>query len=206
MIKIFIGKNPLFLSDFDTKEKCADYPAVEYRGNKSELLKYIELFEADNFDLEGLNIYALNFEKLKADFFSFYKILEAAGGLVFNENNEILAIQRLGFWDLPKGKIEQGETAEEAAMREVMEETGIKNLRIKEFLTETFHTYIEPKKNRRIFKKSIWFEMETLKQPIKGQEEEGIEDAIWLRVDELKQKKPIYDNILEILNHCTDKR
>jgi 8-oxo-dGTP pyrophosphatase MutT (NUDIX family) len=206
MIKVFIGEKPLFLSDFDSKEKCADYPAVEYRGNKSELLKYIELFEADNFDLEGLNIYALNFEKLKADFFSFYKILEAAGGLVFNENNEILAILRLGFWDLPKGKIEQGETAEEAAMREVMEETGIDNLHIKAFLTETFHTYIDPRKNRRIFKKSIWFEMETIKQPLKGQKEEDIEDAVWLSLEELKQKKPIYNNILEILNHCADKR
>ena len=51
----------------------------------------------------------------------------AAGGLVTNENNELLMIFRRGKWDLPKGKLDKGETIEECAIREVEEETGIGN-------------------------------------------------------------------------------
>ena len=58
------------------------------------------------------------------DFQGLYKIIEAAGGVVFNEKNEILMIYRLKTWDLPKGKIEKGETPADAAFREVCEETN----------------------------------------------------------------------------------
>jgi ADP-ribose pyrophosphatase YjhB (NUDIX family) len=52
------------------------------------------------------------------------KIVMAAGGLVENEHGEILLIYRKKHWDLPKGKLDAGETLEECAVREVEEETG----------------------------------------------------------------------------------
>ena len=61
-------------------------------------------------------------------------IIEAAGGLVFNEKNELLMIFRRGFWDLPKGKVDEGETLEQCAVREVQEETGLQNIMLGDFL------------------------------------------------------------------------
>jgi 8-oxo-dGTP pyrophosphatase MutT (NUDIX family) len=52
-------------------------------------------------------------------------IIKAGGGIVVNEQNEVLLIYRRGKWDLPKGKLDDGETIEECALREVKEETGL---------------------------------------------------------------------------------
>ena len=54
-------------------------------------------------------------EKLKKTFFKKFTLILAAGGLVTNENNEILLIFRRGKWDLPKGKLEKGEKLEDCA-------------------------------------------------------------------------------------------
>ena len=56
--------------------------------------------------------------------------IEAAGGLVVNAAGKLLVIERLGVWDLPKGKLESGETAQVAALREIEEECGISNHKI----------------------------------------------------------------------------
>ena len=49
-----------------------------------------------------------------------------AGGVVLNEFGDVLVVnQRGNSWSLPKGHIEVGETAEQTAIREVAEETGI---------------------------------------------------------------------------------
>ncbi|MBK8711560.1 MAG: NUDIX domain-containing protein [Niastella sp.] len=56
-----------------------------------------------------------------------FTFIEAAGGLVQNEDKEILFIYRSGKWDLPKGKIEKKETPQIAATRKIQEETGLKN-------------------------------------------------------------------------------
>ena len=53
------------------------------------------------------------------------KSIIAAGGIVMNKNNEVLLIHRRGKWDLPKGKLDCGETIEDTAVREVSEEVGI---------------------------------------------------------------------------------
>ena len=53
------------------------------------------------------------------------KKVVAAGGLVTNDKNELLTMFRRGKWDLPKGKLDEEETIEACALREVREETGI---------------------------------------------------------------------------------
>lgn len=49
-----------------------------------------------------------------------------AGGVVFNQAGEVLLLRdRMGYWVFPKGHVDQGESLEQAAIREVQEETGI---------------------------------------------------------------------------------
>ena len=55
-----------------------------------------------------------------------FKVIEAAGGMVQNEPNEILFIFRHDKWDLPKGKIEEEKAKKWLALREVKEECGIR--------------------------------------------------------------------------------
>ena len=60
-----------------------------------------------------------------------FRLIEAAGGLIENANDEYLVIDRRGYIDLPKGKKEAGETNEQNAIREVGEETGLTNVSIR---------------------------------------------------------------------------
>lgn len=87
--------------------------------------------------------------------------IPAAGGVVIR-NEKMLFIFRNGKWDLPKGKIDFGETAKEAAIREVAEECGIVGHSIIKNLPSTFHIYQSPYKKtlgQWILKETFWFEM-----------------------------------------------
>lgn len=208
MYKIYINDTPLFLMQSahakmnlpgDDKNLVARYP-----GKEKILLSYIDMLEkSDRWD--SIVLYADDVEQLIADFERLFKILEAAGGLVYNEEEEILLIYRRGFWDLPKGKIDPGETKEAAAVREVEEETGLKNLNLHNFLKTTYHTY-RNKKNKRIIKKTYWFRMTTSKDQILiPQAEEDIEKVIWSKIQTFLSTEPkIYGNILDILNFSKD--
>ncbi|MEI6852631.1 MAG: NUDIX domain-containing protein [Bacteroidota bacterium] len=80
---------------------------------------------------------SIPFKAFKQD----YKLIHAAGGLVKNENGEMLFIFRNGKWDLPKGHIEKSEKPRNAAIREVKEETGLSEVIIRKKIGETYHTY-----------------------------------------------------------------
>lgn len=95
-------------------------------------------------------------------------------------------IFRHGLWDFPKGKVEPDETFEEAAMREVTEETGIADLQIIKKLPVTYHTYVEGKCN--MFKQTFWFKMKTTSQhKPTPQLEEDIEFVQWVNIDRVAE-------------------
>lgn len=59
------------------------------------------------------------------------KITKSAGGVVLNPKGEILVVSQRGTsWSLPKGHIDGGESAIEAAKREIHEESGINQLEL----------------------------------------------------------------------------
>jgi ADP-ribose pyrophosphatase YjhB (NUDIX family) len=123
-----------------------------------------------------------DFEKFACDF----HIIHAAGGIVRNEANEILMIFRLGKWDLPKGKVEEGEQWAEAALREVQEETGLHAITLGEPLPSTFHTY--ELRGESILKETHWFAMQAPKQSLIPQAEEDISQAVWVPINEVDTK------------------
>ncbi len=105
-------------------------------------------------------------------------LLQASGGLVLNESKEVLLIHRLGMWDLPKGKIEKGERIEDAAIREICEETGLNNVELHNALCTTWHIY--PHKNELVLKETFWFLASTNSHTaLEPQAEENIELAVW---------------------------
>ena len=135
------------------------------------------------------------------NFCSNYIVIEAAGGIVYNDKNELLMIFRNNMWDLPKGKLETGECHEICAKREVHEETGVSGLEIIEKLYDTYHTYELNREH--ILKKTYWYKMRTsFGGELIPQLTEGITMAGWFNMEEVTDKmKHSYGNIKELLNH-----
>lgn len=105
----------------------------------------------------------------------------AAGGYVVRSGStepEVLLIFRRGVWDLPKGKLDPGETIEACALREVQEEVGIQKLAIMQPLGTTVHTYVE--KNYFRIKTTYWYQMTTPETKFTPQAEENIEAVKWM--------------------------
>lgn len=135
---------------------------------------------------KGMLFLVSNYEKMVEEWKSKFKILHAAGGLV-KKDQKILFIFRLEKWDLPKGKVEKGESVEEASIREVEEECGVKARRGRK-VGETWHTYTD-RKGRNILKCTHWFAMECLEDTdLAPQTEEDITAVEWLDEDSINAK------------------
>lgn len=123
----------------------------------------------------------------------------AAGGIVENEDAKILFQFRRGKWDLPKGKWDEGETIEECAVREVEEETGLKNINRKNLIGKTIHYYKE--NGKEIEKETYWYAM-SIKghQELIPQLEEGITALDWVGENEMQPYlSNTFDNIVDIV-------
>ncbi|MAZ37246.1 NUDIX domain-containing protein [Salibacteraceae bacterium] len=119
-------------------------------------------------------------------FKTYFKIVKAAGGLVVNQNEELLAIFRNGKWDLPKGKLEKGEEINECAVREVEEETAVSVSSCSETNFDiTYHVYFH--KKAFILKSTHWYIMKskTNVRNLLPQSEEGIDKVEWKSTEEI---------------------
>lgn len=116
-------------------------------------------------------------------FFASYEKVTAAGGIVVC-GEKVAIINRHDKWDLPKGKVEENETIETAAIREIEEETGITKLQLKQHLIDTYHTYDTYGPDT--LKRTVWFVVSTdeLQQGI-PQAEESISEVRWVNRNEL---------------------
>ncbi|RYJ40471.1 NUDIX hydrolase [Flavobacterium beibuense] len=189
MYKVFVNDKPLFLTN--QVEKETDF----------------KMFLLESVDIEQLIISMFNNKVKKAFLYhpdekeTLKKLKEkipvakAGGGLVYNKKGEVLFIFRNGKWDLPKGGIEKGEGIEDAALREVEEETGVKNLKITQKLQKTYHVF---KRNGNYkLKVTHWYEMKSdYKGKLQAQENEGIEKVAWLNPEQIKEALTnSYENI-----------
>jgi len=173
--KIYMNQSALVLADFIPKN-----------------LTNIQSIDHQDFDFEKLfkqakqNTYPTTYFiliKKPKEIFSIIKkrikVIKAAGGLVKNGNGDYLFIHRLDKWDLPKGKVDDGESMKRAAVREVEEECGIKVDYLGQKIMTTYHAY--QLKGELVLKKTNWYEMGVNKVPrLKPQLEEDITAAIWL--------------------------
>ncbi|MGB1157831.1 MAG: NUDIX hydrolase [Porticoccaceae bacterium] len=123
-------------------------------------------------------------------------VIESAGGLVCNDKNHLLLMFKRGNWDMPKGRIETGQSRESSALREVCEETGLSQdkLLIKGKLVSTWHTTRH--ENTKYLKKTHWYLMHYRggDDDTKPQVEEGIIQCRWVHLSDL----PTYRQLMRV--------
>lgn len=141
-----------------------------------------------------------NVAELFRSFIAGFKLTKAAGGAVINKKNEVLMIYRHGRWDLPKGKKKAGERNRQTARREVMEETGLQQLKIVKKLSLTHHFY--RRKKRLIVKRTHWYLMKAKrKQQMIPAEKEGIEKVKWVPFEKaISKSNKTFRSITEVLD------
>ena len=138
-------------------------------------------------------------EELKKAVWNKFTIIQAAGGLVMDEEGKVMMMFRRNKWDLPKGKVDEGENIQSAAIREVQEETGIEKVECKELLLITYHTYEDW--GHPVLKETYWYLMKADSwQPLKPQAEEDITEVGFYGKDQLLQFcQNTFPSILDVL-------
>ena len=187
-IKVYFNDKPLFLTD------KIDAEIEPYKHHDDAI--YIDEFSppAINSIIHEMRLQKIHagilihtdFEKLKKSFTRKFVTIKAAGGIVINEDGHLLFIYRRGKWDLPKGKLDPGESPEDCAVREVKEETGLIKIALKKHLITTYHTYEEGRKN--FLKETNWYLMHSPNQDtLQPETGEQITEAVWASPDELSK-------------------
>ncbi|XMO87223.1 NUDIX domain-containing protein [Algibacter sp. AS12] len=189
MYKIFVGDKPIILTTV----------AEEETNFKNYLLKDVNMTKVirklNKTELRGVRLIHKNPKKLLKKFLKKLPNVVAGGGKVYNANGDILFIYRNDKWDLPKGKTEKKESIEQTSIREVEEETGVKDLEIVKQLDTTYHIF---KRNGSYkIKVTYWFEMKTTYEgKLKAQQNEGITKVAWLNEELTREAlKNSYANI-----------
>ncbi|MEK7577580.1 MAG: NUDIX domain-containing protein [Patescibacteria group bacterium] len=117
------------------------------------------------------------------------KTEHSAGGVILRLHNtvwQVLLIKDMsGNWTFPKGKLEKNETSRDAAIREIWEEVGMKNLIYKAMLPSVSYTY----KRKGAIKKTVdyFLFISTTPQKLVLQKKEGIQDSKWIKVTDARE-------------------
>ncbi len=205
-IKIYFGEKPVFLCDEIDKElnEILHHPDAIFVDEISTRAIKSLLHEIKKEEFHAGVLWYSDLDKLQKAFFKNFTLIEAAGGIVQNNDKEMLFIFRLGKWDLPKGKMEKGEKPDDCAKREITEETGIKNLIVKKKAGETWHSYDEFGKH--FLKLTHWYYMTCEdKQEPRPQLEENITAVKWVKTKDIAAPlKNTYPSIKDILESFFD--
>lgn len=179
--KIYFENKPVFLLDSLDQEliRCFSQDKILYVNELSDSVvkKTLNSIRSDNTD--AVIFFHKNLQELKEAFWKQFTIIQAGGGLVHNEQGEILCIFRRGRWDLPKGKLDPDESLEECAVREVQEETGLQPILLENHLVTTYHTYHQD--NLDILKETYWYKMKSSSHSnLTAQTAEDIQQVEWI--------------------------
>lgn len=201
MYKVFVNEKKLLISKHPEElEKKLGYESFTTLEIALDLL--------ENTSVNELNVFGENIDEIWQEFQKLFRIIEAAGGLVNKSNGETLFIRRLGKWDLPKGKMEKGESREESAVREIEEETGLRDVELVKFINTTYHIYVE-RNGEKILKCTHWFEMNfNGEDTSKPQTEEGITEVAWKNITQIENEvfPSTFQNIKLIVKEFWDSK
>ena len=192
MYKVFVNKKEIILAvDAPQTSKAKVLPL-----QSTPFKKIIRILRTTK--LEKLYLVHDNPKKLVSLFKKKLPVTVAAGGVVQNKEGKLLFIYRKKRWDLPKGKVEKGETLKEGAIREVEEETGVKKIRVGDLVGITYHVF--KRSNRYQLKESHWFHMTSnYEGELVPQTKEDITKAIWMgKKKTIKALEKTYPNITHL--------
>jgi 8-oxo-dGTP pyrophosphatase MutT (NUDIX family) len=199
--KIYFNDKPLFLCDTvdETVGPFIHHDDTVFIDELNTHTVKAMIHEMEQEKIHAGVFYHASLDNLKKAFYKKFILVQAGGGLVENEKGEIMLIFRKGKWDLPKGKLDKGESLEECAIREVQEETGLRQVKILSPITTTYHTYHEGA--RFILKESYWYKMKTTGgQKLVPQTAEGIEAIRWVKPADLKKYyNECYPSVVDVL-------
>ncbi len=196
MYKVFIEDTPVTISKKLLK-KAKNSIVIYHDGLKTLKARLLEWVEKDTANTP-IFIITSHPDKTFAVLFKLHNFIEAAGGLV-EHDGKYLIIKRNGMWDIPKGKLDKGESIEECAVREVEEECGIENPKIDFHIVNTYHTYYY--KGKPTIKKTHWYAMkyEGTGELI-PQKKENITKAKWCKIPEIDEKfKSTFGSLKEVI-------
>jgi 8-oxo-dGTP pyrophosphatase MutT (NUDIX family) len=201
---IFLNDRPVKIirtKDFSAQEALYFDHILDLRLSKSKAIDFtghvlllnvtpatatqiIALLEKLPQDLLSVTMVCENHKAVAEKIKGMFKVLKAAGGVVLKDNKWLLMYRR-GKWDLPKGKLDRGESSRKAAVREIEEETGVKAV-VREKICTTWHTYTM--QNNRILKRTKWYLLDCLDDSaLAPQVEEDIEQLEWLDYSEVQK-------------------
>ncbi|MGB5369576.1 MAG: NUDIX hydrolase [Flavobacteriaceae bacterium] len=180
MYKVFVNDLPLILTN-----KLSETASGEYFLLNQDAIK-AAITALNKNKLQVAYVYHPNHEEILKKFCKKIPLERAAGGVVTNKAGKVLFIYRNDKWDLPKGKLDKGETFEACALREVAEETGVQDLVLENFLKTTYHVF---KSNGKYKLKEVhWYAMRTTYSgPLVGQANEGIVKVKWKGPEKIKK-------------------
>ena len=185
--KIYFEDKALFLLDAPGPELTPylDKPKILFTNGLTQTHLHSALQSIRSEKTDAVLYYHEPLEELKQAFWEQFTLIQAAGGLVLNEKGEMLFIFRRGRWDLPKGKLDPGESLSRCALREVQEETGLSGLTLEKELLVTYHTYTQD--GQEILKETYWYQMNAASQAVlTAQTEEDILEVRWIAQDNVE--------------------